>query len=126
MNRREKGILGEAKVLLYFVEKGYEIFLPYSDGTPFDLIITKDNKLYRVSVKYTSRETTTSWAVTLKSVSRRKDNKNLVKNFDNTECDLVAIYSSIEDRILILDAKKITTKTELRVKKENDKCLAIL
>ena len=126
MDRRQKGILGEAKVLLYFIEKGYEIFLPYSDGTPFDLIITKDNKIYRVSVKYTSRATSTSWIVSLKNVSRRKDNAIALKKFDNTECDLVAIYNGIENKILVLDALKIQTKIEISVKKENDQRLAIL
>lgn len=117
MTRRKKGILGEAQVLLELVKNDYEIFLPYSDGTPFDLVAYKEGLLYRVSIKFTSSLRGNSWLVTLKNVSRRNDGECCVKHFDKTECDLLAVYIQPENRVVFLNSCDINSISQISIKK---------
>lgn len=62
MRRLDKGVIGESKVLADLIKEGYEVFIPFSGYSPFDLISYKDNKMIRISVKYTScRQNKSSW-----------------------------------------------------------------
>lgn len=47
MNRKTKGRLGEAKVLVYFIEQGYEVYLPLSPGTLQCLFYNSEGELDR-------------------------------------------------------------------------------
>jgi len=108
------GILGEAKVLTYFVENGYNVYTPFDGHSPFDLVVYKDNVLQRVSVKSTQKRSYRRWSVSVGQKYRNtKDGivKHVCTKFDNTSCDLVAIYIIPEDRIVIIDAKTIGAVT---------------
>lgn len=118
MTRKEKGAIGEVKVLSEFIKQGYSVFLPYGAGNPVDLIAYKDGVLERVSVKYTSfNPNNSSWEVTLKNVSRRNHGTCVVKHFDNTSCDLLAVYIAPEDRVVFIKAHTVTTKSSISIKK---------
>ena len=45
------GAITETKAILKFLELGYNVFTPYSDGSKCDLIIQKENRLYKVQCK---------------------------------------------------------------------------
>lgn len=115
MDRKTKGNLGEAKALTYLVQNEYEVFLPFSDNGSVDLIAIKDKKIYRVSVKSTSSQNESgSWAVTIKTVSRRKDTV-VVNLFDKTNVDKVLVYVIPEDRIVEIEASDIVSKHQLNI-----------
>jgi hypothetical protein len=108
MERKKKGLLGEAKVLTYFIENDYEVFLPFADNGPYDLLVVKDKQIQKVSVKSTSSlASANTWSVELRTVSRRKDNKTTVTKIDKQDLDLLAVYIIPEDRVIILDIKTI-------------------
>lgn len=115
MTRRKKGKIGESKVLCELIEQDYDIYLPYSDGTPFDLIASKDNKLYRVSIKYTSFFDKGAWVVGLRNVSRRNNGEVCVKKFDKNSCDILAVYIQPENRIVLIESKNISATCSLAV-----------
>lgn len=113
MDRRTKGNLAEAKALSYLVQNGYEVFLPFADNGSVDLIAIKDNIIYRVSVKSTSSRTKHgTWAVTLKTVSRRKDTV-VVNQFDKTKVDKLIVYVIPEDRIVELATTDLINKNQV-------------
>jgi hypothetical protein len=56
MNTNEKGDVGLANVILDLINKGYFVFLPFSDTTNVDLIVAdkKNMKTQRVQIKFIS------------------------------------------------------------------------
>jgi len=112
--KTQQGSLSESKVISYFIEKGYDVFIQFSGKSPFDLIICKNKKLQKVEVKSTIRRTKydTGWAVGLKS-TRSNKTTNTIHNFDNSKIDLLAVFIVPKNEVRIFNSKKITTKTEL-------------
>ena len=51
MQEKDIGNLGEAKVLVACLQLGLNCYLPYGDGNHTDLIIEKDNKIYKAQIK---------------------------------------------------------------------------
>lgn len=117
MNRRDKGNISEAKVLTYFIENGYDVFTPFTANPPYDLIISKDNEVFRVSVKSTSESDKNSWQVALRNYSVRRDGRLVRKYFDNTSSDILAVYIIPENRIVTYESKLITNKSTMNIKK---------
>ncbi len=55
MNVNQKGAVGLIEVVRDLTKRGYECFTPIHDYSAVDLIAIRDNKVYRLQVKY--RET---------------------------------------------------------------------
>ena len=51
MNTVQKGDISEAKILARFVELGYPVLLPWSNGERYDMVIEKDGEFLRIQVK---------------------------------------------------------------------------
>lgn len=111
MDRKTKGRFAEIKAISYFVENGYEVYVPFSNNSKYDLLVAKDNKVSRISVKYTStKRGVNSWTVDLRQISRRKNYINIEK-FNNLLFDLLAIYIEQLDKIVIIEAKNLKTRS---------------
>lgn len=118
LTRRLKGTLAEAKAVAELIRLGYEVFLPFADGAPYDMVALKGDKLLRVSVKFTAYEPRkASWEVTLKNVSRRNDSKIVVKKFSPKDVDMLIVYVQPEDRIVIIDPTTLKNTNALSLKK---------
>ncbi len=122
------GTIGEAKVLTYFVERGYNVFTQFDGKAPFDLVIYKEGTLKRVSVKSTAycnlARTPKCWTVELKS-TRLNRTKTVIRKFDNSTCDLLAVYIQPEDRVEVFDSKDIKATCALTIRKgpvSGDQC----
>lgn len=109
------GVLGEAAVLKELILLGYTVFTQFDGQSPFDMVAYKDDELYRVSVKSTSvRAENGKYVAQIKRV-RINSGKNTIFPFDPDSCDILAVYIIPEDRVVLYDAKTITTKTVLQV-----------
>jgi Holliday junction resolvase-like predicted endonuclease len=109
------GVLGEAAVLKELIKQGYTVFTQFSGASPFDMVAYKNNILYRVSVKSTEcldRYKTPAYRVKLSQLHYKT-----TKHFDNTSCDILAVYIVPEDKVLFFDAKTIYQKHQLNIKK---------
>ncbi len=92
MDRKTKGRLAEAKVIAYLIEQGYEVYLPFSDNSKYDVLAVKNGFVKRISTKFTSvKKQSGSWVVEMRQIYRGKDVINIDK-FDSTQCDLIAVY----------------------------------
>jgi len=112
------GVLGEAKVMTYFIENGYITFIPFGGYCPFDLIIYKEEKLYRVSVKSTYRKQAKKWRVNVsQNTTKLVDGKGIYyhKPFDSKTCDLLAVYIIPEDRVILFESNLIEGKTIVNI-----------
>ena len=121
ISRKLLGNTSEAKILAHFISLDYQVFLPFIDNGPIDMIVIKENKILRVSVKgTTTMNSKIAWRVSLNTSSRRKDNSCVVNKFNKDSCDLLAVYIQPKDKVVILDSKKIESTTEISLKLEND------
>jgi hypothetical protein len=110
------GALGEAKVIAALTADKYHVFGQITGKAPFDLVAYKDGKLYKISIKtITGKNRNGTYTVQLKAV-RSNRNKNRIINFDNSLCDIVAVYILPEDKIVMLNSNTIIVKSSLTVK----------
>jgi hypothetical protein len=110
MDRKTKGRLGEAKAIAYLIELGYEIYLPFSNNSKYDVIAIKDGFIKRVSIKFTSvKKPSGSWDVEMRQIYRGNGIINIDK-FDNTKCDLIAVYIGPLDKVVLVNALKATPR----------------
>ena len=111
MDRKTKGRLAEAKVTTYLIESGYEVYLPFSNNSKYDVIAIKDGVLKRISTKFTStKRQSGAWTIELRQISRRKNKINIDK-FDNSQYDLIAVYIGPKDKVILVDASKAKTRS---------------
>ena len=115
--RKQKGLLAEAKAIFELTKQGYEVFLPYGDCASCDLIALRDGKLSRVSVKYVSYAPDGSFLVELRNISRRNHGEIAIKKFDSSAVDMVIVYIQPEDRVEFLDPKLIAGKSCLSIRR---------
>lgn len=120
INRKTKGLLGQAEVLAYMIRCGYSVFWPFDGTSPIDFVALKNSKLYKVFVRSTaySETKTSSWLVELRNVSRRKNNKVVIKPFKKHHFDLVAVYIIPENRVVLIPTKIIRTASTLTIKRK--------
>ena len=114
---KKKGDLGLVKAILWLTENGFTVYTPLTDNEVVDLVGLRDGVAFRVSVKATSAKTPYgSYETTLKTVSRRKDNKVKVNHFDASRLDLLLVYIIPEDRVVCLKAEEVTSKSSICVR----------
>lgn len=116
MHSKLKGDIGVIKVILDMTVKGYAVFTPMSENTKTDLAVQKDNnKLLRLQVKYTSKDTfilprNTCWS----DCNGIHMTAYIVEDFD-----YYAVYFSLVDKVVYLPSTCIG-KTVRCVAPENN------
>jgi hypothetical protein len=104
MNRKTKGRLAEAKVFAYLIEHEYEVYLPFSNNSKYDAIAIKEGILKRISIKFSSvKKPSGSWIVEMRQIYRGNNVINIDK-FENSTCDLIAVYLGPIDKVVIVEA----------------------
>lgn len=111
MNTNLQGNIGESKVLTHLLKEGYNVYLPFGTASKNDMVVEKDNKVERVSVKTATRKIPSGKY----RVKIRQGKMNKETPFDNTGSDLLCVYIVPEDRIVVLKSSDIKNKSELFV-----------
>jgi len=114
MTTTDSGRLGEAKVIAELTAQGYYPFVDMSGKCPIDIVAWKDGKVYTYQVKATQYQVGKSWLVQIKTV-RPNRSTNVIKQFDNSSVDYLAIYIIPEDRVILMKASEITQKNQISV-----------
>lgn len=72
----DKGLSLELQIAAICQQKGWRISLPYQQACPYDLVIDKDDKLYKVQVKKSraclNRSAADGWAFKMKCLHRKR------------------------------------------------------
>jgi len=111
-----KGDIGVSKAISYYLENKYNVFLPFSNHLPYDLIIEKNNKFEKIQIKYRSLEEKGSVSIKLEN-NGVKVNLN---SFDKYFIYCIDTNSSKEittDEIL---SREITTAFKVRFTPANN------
>lgn len=118
LDRKTKGMLGEAAAVKHFVKEGYEVFLPFADNGEIDFVVRKNGQLQTVSVKATSSYWTVKstqqirYRVNLRTTSRSAVgySEKLFKG-----ADLLAVYILPLDKLVVLDGSSLVGRSEVSV-----------
>ena len=86
MNTNLKGLTTELKCQLYFLELGYEVSVPISPASRYDLILDVNNHLYRIQIK-SSTATTSGFEFNCKSTHAKATGTNVIKPYTKDEID---------------------------------------
>jgi hypothetical protein len=111
-----QGSLGEISVTKELYKTGYIVYTQYSGFSPFDLVAYKlsTKTLYRISVKSTIRRRNDKWRVDI--TQKMYTSGQIIKvPFDNTNCDILAVYLPIEDRVVFLNSSEVKVKSVLSI-----------
>jgi len=111
------GSLGEARVIAELTRQRFHVFNQATGKAPFDLVAYKEGKLLRVSVKSVMKKDKNGvYSVQLKSV-RANRTGNTIHNFDNTSCDILAIYLLEDDEVVLMESTSIKAKSALVIRR---------
>ena len=117
--KSHQGNFGLGRAIAYYTSKGYSVSLPLNDTQKYDLIVDINGSLKRVSVKTTQYKRRNYYSVHLKNCGGASG-KNIIRNFDNSTCDLVFIVT-VSDELYEIPSNEILVKTELALTSKWDK-----
>jgi hypothetical protein len=115
MNSKNVGNIGEAKVILKFVELGIPVYIPFGDNEPADLIAEFNGKLNRIQVKTSQAKMDNGTVVFRIAKTGKKGDSNYTREYKSNEVDYFACYN-LETSILVLVPFSICPKSSLSVR----------
>ena len=113
----QKGCIGELKVELRAIEKGYIVSRPTIEAR-YDLVIDIDGKLKRVQVKYLSRKRKETYELDLRKETRNNGNRKVYKA---EEVDALLVYIQPLDKVLWIEPKDFVDKTAISFREKKPK-----
>jgi PD-(D/E)XK endonuclease len=117
MNTTEKGNIGEAFVIQEALKKGYQISIPFSHNSRYDLVLEKNDALLKVQVKYIKN---------IKGVLRvplRCSKAYKPRTYEKNDFDILIVYSPDLNKTFCIDyevLKDNTTYLVLRLEKSKN------
>lgn len=95
MDRNQLGCLAEYKFSVKAIENGFNVSMPLLDSSPYDCIVERDLKLFKIQVKNVSAERKFN-RDSIHLVLRSKD------FYTKAEVDFFAIYFTVLDGFFII------------------------
>ena len=106
---------GEMRFAAEFLRKGWQIFLPYGEDSPIDLLIEKDGTFKRVQVKATS-------PIRGAIHCRVKSSNNWqTKKYTKKEVDYFGIYDYLNQKGYLIPIEDVEGMTEPIIRLEKTK-----
>ena len=116
---KEKGNTGLGIAIAYYTSNGYVVSIPLNDTQDYDLIVDKDNRIYKVQVKATSCKTKYgSYQVALKSCGGTKG--KTYKTVIETNIDELFIVTDTMN-IFIIPIEVIKNKSTINLCEKYEK-----
>lgn len=92
MNSKQIGNITELRIMLSFIELGYNVLTPYGDCERYDFVVDAKNKFYKIQCK-TARTKNNGKSFSFSGRScNRKDGKIVNKHYNNKEIDYFATF----------------------------------
>lgn len=92
--KSKQGNVGLGAAIAYYTSIGVPISIPLNDTQSYDLVIDKNNKLQRVSIKTTrgTNKSGTHYIVQLRNTGG-SSGVSRIRLFDNTSCDILFVLT---------------------------------
>jgi hypothetical protein len=114
MNTVKIGDISEAKVLARFLQLGYTVLIPWSNGERYDMVIERVGQFSRVQVK-TGRFFGDRGAIRCPLFNVNGSSRQRML-YDGSQIDYFAIYCPDNDKIYLINIQKVkTTEIILRI-----------
>lgn len=116
-NKTLNGTLGEISVIKSLILEGLEVYTSFNGKGSIDVLAysPETQKILRVEVKSCTQKNNSSYIVEIKRVRSNKT-ENVIKHFDQSAQDVLAVYIVELDTVLFYDSLDIKTKAQLSVR----------
>lgn len=91
-NSLKQGNAGLGQAISYFTCNGYGVCIPLTDSEDWDLIVSKDSKLYKVQVKTSSQFENTSERFEINVKGGNNGKHSTCKDASMQDWDLIFLY----------------------------------
>jgi hypothetical protein len=114
MKESDKGDIGVSQVTADLTTKGFDILLPFSASLPYDMVIHKNSKFYKVQVKYRENHKGYVDLELRRANSRGKQKRH--KGIKADEVDLYAIFCPDTAKVYYIDPKICENHQTMRIR----------
>ena len=117
LSTNQLGNLGESKAITKFIEEGFDIFTQFSGHNPFDFVIHRDSKLYKVEVKTTTVKTNNnSYTVYIEGTAYGPDRSIKHKPLDVDNVDVLVVYIQPIDTLCFFNTGDLDNKCSITLR----------
>lgn len=97
----KKGDIAVAKTIADLTVKEYNVLVPISEHLKFDLVAYKDNRFYRIQVKYSAENP----HIIRNSTTRQSSGQTIITKYTDDDFDYYAIYLRDKDCVVYPSVK---------------------
>lgn len=109
-NSLKQGNAGLGQAIAYFTKAGYGVCIPLTDSEDWDLVVSKDSKLFKVQVKTSSQFDGGSERFEI-NVKGGNNGKNLTcKDASMQDWDMIFLYHIKTGLCAVVPKEKLTVK----------------
>jgi len=116
-NSKKQGDAGLGQAIAYFSMKGYDIALPLTDSTDWDLIVEMEDGLKRVQVK-TSFQMREDTAIVDASVKGGNKSSSSKKNIQDQSWDYLFVHHFETKQQALIPKEVITSQGQINLGKK--------
>ena len=116
MNSKDKGNIGESKILCEFVRRGIQVSIPFGDNARYDLVADFGGKLNKIQVKYCDQETENG-SIILPCASSTNHTTNKHYTTYENDVDYFAFYIPKWEESLLIPITEVGNKKSIIVRK---------
>jgi Holliday junction resolvase-like predicted endonuclease len=99
MSTIDQGRQGEAAAAKFFIDNGYDVYMPTFGNAKYDMIVAKDGKTQTVEVKSSKTQTPSGkYQFQLRKIRSNKT-ANVITNFDSEGIDILALVVLTTGRV---------------------------
>jgi hypothetical protein len=102
MNTVQKGDISEAKVLARFIELGYTVLLPWSNGLRYDMVIDRGDGIFR-RIQVKTAKMYDDNAYLRFNVSATNGSSHIRTRYTSSQIDYFAVYCPENDKCYLVD-----------------------
>lgn len=117
MTTKEKGNIGESKIIYEFVKRGIQVSIPFGDNSRYDLIAEFNNKLNKIQIKYSSA-VVQNGSINLKCRSSYNHTTNKHARTYQNDVDYIAFYIDKWDLALLVPIKEVGNRKTINFRKD--------
>lgn len=117
MNSKNKGNIGESRILWEFVKRGIQVSIPFGDNARYDLVADFNRKLNKIQIKYCDQQIINGSIVLPCSSSTNHTTNKHYTTYKN-DVDYFAFYIPKWDVPLLVPIEEIGNKKSICFRNE--------
>ena len=112
---KQKGDIAEAFVTYLLKQNGFNVLLPWGEDNRYDLVTEKKGVFKRIQVKYATPKDGT-----IDARIRSCNNYNVI-HYSSKNIDIIAVYSSKQNKVYFIPLNSIKNRSIMRLRIEPTK-----